>query len=56
MVFTIAEIQKVLVLSEHMAHALWVMELRLVIGSIDEANLSISNLVLELHRILIDHH
>jgi len=30
------------------------MELRFVVGSIDETNLTIANLILKLHRVLID--
>ena len=36
-----------------MTHALRVMELRLVVQTINKANLAVSNLILELHGIFI---
>ena len=48
-VLGVTQIQIVLVLSVHMAQALWVMELGLTIASIHEANLTISYLLYELH-------
>ena len=54
MVLAITEIHKVLILTEDVAHSLWVVELRLVIGSIDKTNLAVANLVFKLHRVLID--
>ena len=55
-VLAVAQVQEVLVLSEDMAHALRVMELRLVVGTVDESNFSVANLVLKLHRILVYEH
>ena len=37
-----------------MAHTLWVMELRLIISTIYQSNFPVANLVLELHRVLVD--
>ncbi len=45
-----------LILPEYMAEALGVMELSLIIGPIDQSYLSVSNLLYELHRVLIDYH
>ena len=56
MIFAVTDVQKVLVLSEHVTHALRVMELRLIVCAIDKTNLSVANLVLKFHRILIDEH
>ena len=42
-----------LILTEDMAHALRVVELRLVVLSINKANFTVSNLILELHGIFI---
>ena len=42
-----------LILTEDMTHALRVMELRLVVQTINKANLAVSNLILELHGIFI---
>ena len=55
-IFTVAEVQKVLILAEDVAHALRVMELRLVIGTIHEANFTVANLILKLHGVLVDKH
>ena len=43
-----------LIFSENMAHTLWVMELRLIISTIYQSNFPVANLVLELHRVLVD--
>ena len=56
MILTVTEVQEVLVLAEDVAHALRVMELRLIIGSINEADFTVSDLVFELHRFLVDDH
>lgn len=53
MVLRVAKVDEVLILTEDMAHALRVMELGLVIQTIHKANLSVSNLILKLHRIFI---
>ena len=54
MVFRITKVDEVLVLSEHVAHALRVMELCFSVVAIDEANLAITDLVFKLHSVLID--
>ena len=56
MVLCIAHIDEVLVLTENVAEALWVMELRLGIVSIDKANLSVSDLLFKLHCFFVDQH
>ena len=52
-VLRVAKVDEVLILTEDMAHALRVMELGLVIQTVHKANLSVSNLILKLHRIFI---
>lgn len=54
-ILRVAQVDEVLVLAEHMAEPLRMMELSFVVGPIDEANLAVSDLVLELHRLLVDH-
>ena len=56
MVFTITDVQEVLILSEDVTHSLRVMELRLIVCPIDKAYFPVADLVLELHRVLIDDH
>lgn len=56
MILAVTDVQKVLILPEHVTHALRVMELCLIVCTIDKTNLSVANLVLEFHRILIDEH
>ena len=53
MVLRVAKVDEVLILSEDMAHALRMMELRLVVLTINKANFTVSNLILELHGIFI---
>ena len=53
MVLRVAKVDEVLVLTEDMTHALRVVELRLVVKTIYEANLAVSDLVLKLHGIFI---
>jgi len=54
MVFRITKVDEVLVLSEHVAHALRMMELCFSVVAIDEANLAITDLVFKLHSVLVD--
>ena len=54
-VLRVAKVDKVLILAEHMTESLRMMELSFVVCSIDEANLAVSDLVLELHCLLVDH-
>ena len=54
MVLRVAQVDEVLVLAVDVTHALRVVELRLIVSTIDEANLAISDLVLELHLLFID--
>lgn len=54
MILAVTDVQKVLILPENVTHALRMMELRLIIRTIDKTNLSVANLVLELHCILIN--
>ena len=56
MILAVTDVQKVLILPEHVTHALRVMKLSLIVCTIDKTNLSVANLVLEFHRILIDEH
>ena len=56
MILAVTDVQKVLILPEHVTHALRVMELSLIVCTIDKTNLSVANLVLKFHRILIDEH
>ena len=45
-----------LILPEHVAHALRMVELRLIISTINEANFTVADLVFKLHGVLIDDH
>ena len=54
MIFAVTDVQKVLILPEYVTHALRVMELSLIVCTIDKTNLTVVNLVLKFHRILID--
>ena len=54
MILRVTQVQVVLILPEYMAYALWMMELRLVVTSIDKANLTVANLILKLHRVFVD--
>ena len=45
-----------LILPEYVTHALRVMELCLIIGTIHEANFTVADLIFKLHRVLIDEH
>ena len=45
-----------LILAEDVAHALRVMELCLIIGTIYEANFTVSDLIFKLHSVLVDKH
>ena len=56
MVLCVAQIDEMLVLTENVAQALRVMELRLRIVSIDQANLSVSDLFFKLHCLFVDQH
>ena len=37
-----------------MTDSLWMMELRLIVTSIDKANLTVANLILKLHRVFVN--
>lgn len=54
MILRVTQVQVVLVLPEYMTDSLWMMELRLVVTSIDKANLTVANLILKLHRVFVD--
>ena len=54
MILRVTQVQVVLILPEYMAYALWMMELRLVVTSIDKANLTVANLILKLHRVFVN--
>ena len=56
MILAVTDVQKVLILPEHVTHALRVMKLCLIVCTIDKTNLSVANLVLKFHRILINEH
>lgn len=56
MVFSVTQVQVVLVLSKNVTDALRMMELRLIVAAIYQADLAVTNLVLKLHRIFVDHH
>ena len=53
MILRVADVYEVLVFTENVAEALGMMELRLIIVSIDKADLAVSNLLIELHCFLI---
>jgi len=53
-VLRITEVYEVLILSKNVAQTLRVMELRLSVGSIDEADFAIANLVFKFHCVFID--
>ena len=54
MILRVTQVQVVLVLPEYMTDSLWMMELRLVVTSIDKANLTVANLILKLHRVFVN--
>ena len=53
MILCVADVYEVLVLTENVAEALRMMELRLIIVSIDKADLTVSYLLIKLHCLLI---
>ena len=53
-VLGVAEIEEVHVFAVNVAHTLRVVELCLVVGPVDEADLSVADLVHELHSVFID--
>ena len=53
-VLRIAYVDEMLILSENVAHSLWMMELSFRVLAIYQSNLSVSDLILELHRIFVD--
>ena len=55
-ILSVTQVQVVLVLSKDVADALRVMKLCLAVAAIYQANLAVTDLVLKLHRIFIDHH
>ena len=55
-VLCVAKVQEVLILPENVAEALRMMELSLVVGTIDQANLAIADLVFKLHRLLVNNY
>ena len=53
MVLGVAKVDEVLIFTEDMAHTLRMMELSFVVQTVYKANLTVSNLILELHGIFI---
>lgn len=56
MVFRVAEIDEVLILSVDVAQALWVVKLSFIVGTVYQPNLAVSDLILECHCVFIDNH
>ncbi len=54
MVFRVAEIDEMLVLSVYMAQALWVVKLSLIVSTVYQPNLAVSDLILKSHCVFID--
>ena len=54
MIFRVADIDEVLVLSEYMAQSLWMVELNFLVVTIDETYPPVANLCFEFHSFLID--
>ena len=55
MIFRVTEIDKMLILSIDMAQALWVMKLSLIVSTIYQTNLAVSDLILKCHCVFIDY-
>ena len=53
-VFRVAEIDEMLVLSVDMAQALWVVKLSLIVSTVYQPNLPVSDLILKCHCVFID--
>ena len=54
MILGVTNINEVLVLTEDMAQALWMVELHFVIVAIYKSHLAISNLTLKLHSFFVN--
>ena len=55
MILRVTQVQEVLILSEHVTQSLRMVELSLVVRPVDQTNLAVSDLVFELHRLLVDY-